>query len=100
MATKESIDFVALKKTINLLAKLDITHTANRITLTAKQAIQINGAGSYTRWSAQGIEHGTLGAWVEHAAGHSMTGPASLPVVLPEFPREKLQSDGGFFLSA
>ncbi|MBC7700399.1 type VI secretion system Vgr family protein, partial [Aquabacterium sp.] len=83
VAAKESIDFVALKKTINLLAKLDITHTANRITLTAKQEIQINGAGSYTRWSAQGIEHGTLGKWVEHAGGHSMTGPASRAVAVP-----------------
>ena len=86
VAGRENIDLVALKKSITLLAKLEITHTANRITLTAKQEIQINGAGSYTRWSAQGIEHGTLGAWVEHAAGHSMAGPASLPVVMSEFP--------------
>ncbi|MBC7701170.1 type VI secretion system Vgr family protein, partial [Aquabacterium sp.] len=86
VAAREDIDLVALKKNINLLAKLDITHTANRITITAKEEVLINGGTSYTRWNGAGIEHGTLGKWVEHAAGHSMTGPQSLPVPAMQFP--------------
>ena len=56
------IDIQALKQSIHLLAKLEITHTANRITISAKEELLINGGGSYTRWKAGTIEHGTLGA--------------------------------------
>ncbi len=73
------IDLMALKHNINLLAKLDITQTANCITITAKEEVLLNGGGSYTRWSGAGIEHGTNGTWVEHAASHGMVGPDNRP---------------------
>jgi type VI secretion system secreted protein VgrG len=79
-AANSDIDIKALKNSVNLLAKLNIKLEANRITITARDEVVINGGSSYTRWNASGIEHGTLGVWREHAAVHSLVGPASLPV--------------------
>ncbi len=79
------IDMQALSDSINLLAKLNITQTANRITITAKEEVVINGGGSYVRYNAAGIEHGTNGAYINHAAEHRFVGPKNLAMaqVLP-----------------
>jgi len=71
---------------LNLLAKLDITVGANRITLNAEEEVLINGGTSYTRWNSSGIESGTRGRWIEHAADHGSPGPKSMPVPDPKFP--------------
>ncbi len=76
-AAAADIDITALKDSINVLAKLNIKMEANRITITAKEEILINGGSSYTRWNAGGIESGTGGLWRAHAASHSMVGPKS-----------------------
>jgi type VI secretion system secreted protein VgrG len=76
-AATAGIDIVALQDSIKLTAKLDIKLEANRITITAKEEILINGGSSYTRWNASGIVHGTNGTWLEHAATHSFAGPDS-----------------------
>ena len=86
VAAAQDIDIAALKNSINLLAKLDITLSANKITITAKEEVVINGGTSYTRWNSSGIENGTPGRWVEHAASHGSPGPKSLPVLPLEFP--------------
>ncbi|MDQ8034739.1 MAG: DUF2345 domain-containing protein, partial [Bordetella sp.] len=80
IAANSDIDIHALKNNIAILAKLEIKQEANRITITAKEEVLINGGTSYTRWNAQGIVSGTNGLWREHAASHSLVGPASLPV--------------------
>ena len=90
VAAGANIEFKALQQSIHLLAKLDITHAANRITITAKEEVVINGGGSFSRWNAQGIEHGTQGRWVEHAASHALVGPMSRPVEPVAFPRPEL----------
>jgi type VI secretion system secreted protein VgrG len=71
VAASADIDITALKDSVNILAKLNITHTADRITITAKEEVVINGGSSFSRWSASGIVHGTKGNWVQHAAQHS-----------------------------
>lgn len=71
VAAGADIDITALKDSVNILAKLNITHTANRITITAKEEVVINGGTSFSRWNASGIVHGTSGNWVQHAAHHS-----------------------------
>ncbi|MEN9866174.1 MAG: hypothetical protein RL748_1764, partial [Pseudomonadota bacterium] len=43
VSEKEDIHFQALANSINLLAKLNITHTANRIEFNAKEEVVING---------------------------------------------------------
>ena len=84
VAASADIDIVALKDSVNILAKLNITHTANRITITAKEEVVINGGTSFSRWNASGIVHGTSGTWRQHAAQHSFVpgkseGTPSLP---------------------
>lgn len=86
VAAAGDIDIKALENSINVLAKLNITHTANRITLTAKEEIVINGGGSYIKYSTKGIEQGTKGGYVAHAATHSFVGPNSIPVKIPPPP--------------
>jgi type VI secretion system secreted protein VgrG len=72
VAAGADIDITALKDSINILAKLNITHTANRITITAKEEVVINGGTSFSRWNASGIVHGTSGVWRQHAAQHNL----------------------------
>jgi len=86
VAANASIDIAALKNSINLLAKLNITLAANKITITAKEELEINGGTSYSRWNSAGITNGTKGFWVAHAARHSLIGPDSLPVPETKFP--------------
>ncbi|MDQ0043979.1 type VI secretion system Vgr family protein [Variovorax boronicumulans] len=74
-----NIDIKALKESINILAKLDIVQVANRITITAKEELVLNGGGSTIRLNAAGIEDATSGKHVEHAAVHSMVGPKNAP---------------------
>ncbi|MDH6168207.1 type VI secretion system secreted protein VgrG [Variovorax boronicumulans] len=81
-AATAGIDIVALQDSIKLMAKLDIKQEANRISITAKEEILINGGSSYTRWTASGIEHGTSGAWREQAASHSLVGPMNMEKLL------------------
>lgn len=87
IAAGGDIDLQALTNSINILAKLNITHTADRITISAKEEVTLNGGGSYARYNAAGIEHGTNGSFVAHAAVHSLPGPRSLPVVVPAMPQ-------------
>ncbi|WP_338845753.1 type VI secretion system tip protein TssI/VgrG [Massilia sp. W12] len=80
IAAGGDIDIEALKNNINILAKLDIKQEAERITITAKEEVVINGGGSYIKLNAGGIEQGCKGPWVAHAATHSMVGPKNIPV--------------------
>ncbi|MDZ4359645.1 MAG: type VI secretion system Vgr family protein [Variovorax sp.] len=79
VAAASDIDIQALKDCINVIAKLDVKVEGNRITITAKEEVVVNGGTSYTRWNASGIDSGTHGIWREHAAVHSLVGPANKP---------------------
>jgi type VI secretion system secreted protein VgrG len=80
IAAGGDIDVQALSDSIKLLAKLEITQTANRITISAKEEIIINGGGSYAKFAAGLIELGTSGAFVAHAAAHSLPAAKSISV--------------------
>ena len=67
IAAAGDIDLKALSDNINLLAKLNITHTGNKIIINATEAVEINGGGSYVKFSAAGIEHGSKAGFVVHA---------------------------------
>jgi type VI secretion system secreted protein VgrG len=82
VAAAGDIDVQALSDSINLLAKLSITHTANRITISAKEEVVINGGGSYVKFSACGIEHGTNGTFIAHAAKHSLVDPKNADMAI------------------
>jgi hypothetical protein len=65
--------------------KLDISMNADRITLSAKEEVVINGGGSYTIWNASGITSGTTGTHTVQAASHDFLPGQSMPVQpLPE----------------
>ncbi|MBV6290453.1 DUF2345 domain-containing protein, partial [Pseudomonas aegrilactucae] len=81
------IDIRALKDNINLLAKLNITANADRITLTAKTELILQGGGSATTYNAGGITHVTTGPYTAHAATFAHTGPKSLAGTFPEPPK-------------
>lgn len=92
IAAAGDIDVKALKDSINLLAKLNVTVTATKITLSAQQEVEINGGGSYTRWTAGQIKSGTSGGFEVHAANHTWTGPDSVSTPsIPASPPEKEQ---------
>ncbi|CAJ93323.1 Rhs element Vgr protein [Cupriavidus necator] len=81
VANMGDIDLQALKNNINLLAKLEINATAGKISLKAKEVL-LDGGGSYIKLNEGGIENGTNGGWIVHAASKNLTGPSSLPVEL------------------
>lgn len=68
IAASGDIDMHALSNSINLLAKLNITQSANRITIEANDEVVINGGGSYATFGANGIELGTNSSFMVHAA--------------------------------
>ncbi|MFM7024978.1 MAG: type VI secretion system Vgr family protein [Limnohabitans sp.] len=80
ISARQDIDIRALQASIRVLARVNITQTADRIVLSAKEEVVVNGGGSYRRWSASGIESGTSGSHTTHAAIHSLDGPKRLPV--------------------
>ena len=82
VAAAGDIDLQALSNNIKLLAKLEITHTANRITISAKEEVVINGGGSYVKFAAGGIEHGTNGNFVAHAAHHSFVNAKNMEMAV------------------
>lgn len=86
VAASGDIDVRALKDSINLLAKLNITANADRITITAKTELVIQGGGSATTYNAGGITHATSGLYTAHAANFAYTGAKSLAGVflIPE----------------
>ncbi|MBO9648232.1 MAG: type VI secretion system tip protein VgrG [Variovorax sp.] len=99
VAAQADIDIQALSNSINLLAKLEITQTAERITIRAKEELRLEGGGSYQVLNAQGITDGTPGGYVNHAASHNFDGPKSVPVESINFPRAEPKKSGGFFRS-
>lgn len=82
VAAAGDIDVQALSDNIKLLAKLEISHTANRITISAKEEVVINGGGSYAKFAASGIEHGTNGNFVAHAAHHSFVNAKNMEMAV------------------
>ncbi|WP_321888801.1 type VI secretion system Vgr family protein [Paraburkholderia bannensis] len=92
VAASGDIDVKALKDSINLLAKLNVTVTASKITISAQQEVEINGGGSYTRWSGGQIKSGTSGGFEVHSANRTFVGPDSVATpAIAALPPEKEQ---------
>ncbi|MGF6273983.1 type VI secretion system secreted protein VgrG [Massilia sp. UYP11] len=83
IAASGDIDIQALSHSIKVLAKLEISQQANRITISAKEEVVINGGGSYARFAGGSIEIGTSGSFVAHASTHSLPGGKSMNVAIP-----------------
>jgi type VI secretion system secreted protein VgrG len=87
IAAADDIDIKALKDNLNLFAKLDMTQSANKIILKAKEEILLVGGGSYLKINGSTIENGTSGKWAAHAASHLFVAPKSMNAALPELPK-------------
>lgn len=81
------IDIRALKNSIKLLAELDITASAERITLSARTELKIQGGGSSSTWNAAGITHATGGPHTVSAANFVWAGAKSSTASFPEPPK-------------
>lgn len=100
VAAAGDIDMRALSDSVNILAKLNITQTANSITINAKEQVVINGGGSFAKFSGGGIEMGTSGNFVAHAAKHSLVGPKTMEMAQVQPPKEVLDGAGTFHLNS
>ncbi|MFD4835859.1 DUF2345 domain-containing protein, partial [Achromobacter sp. NPDC058515] len=87
VAAAGDIDIKALKDSINVLAKLNVTVSATRITLSAKEELVINAGGSGTTYNAGGITHATSGPYKVHSANVNYSGPKSQAGSFPDEPR-------------
>jgi type VI secretion system secreted protein VgrG len=83
VAASGDIDIKALKDNINLLAKLKVTVTAERITLSAKEELVIQAGGSSTTYNAGGIVHATAGQYTAHATDFIYKGSKSEAAAFP-----------------
>lgn len=86
VAAAGDIDIRALTDSVNILANLHITQVGQRISITAKDEVFISGGGSYVKFTASGIEHGTTGSHVFHAKNHSFIGPNKINFKFPVMP--------------
>ncbi|MBC3435922.1 type VI secretion system tip protein VgrG [Pseudomonas sp. BW16M2] len=84
VAASGDIDLRALKDNINLLAKLKVSVTAERITLSAKEELVIQAGGSSTTYNAAGITHATAGQYTGHATDFIYKGSKSQAAAFPE----------------
>ncbi|HHJ1297503.1 MULTISPECIES: type VI secretion system Vgr family protein [Pseudomonas] len=84
VAASGDIDLRALKDNINLLAKLKVSVTAERITLSAKEQLVIQAGGSSTTYNASGIVHATAGQYTAHATDFIYKGSKSQAAAFPE----------------
>jgi type VI secretion system secreted protein VgrG len=89
ISASSDVNITALKTSIHLLTKMDITLISNTIALTAKKQVLVNGGGSYMKWSAGSIEEGTSGTRVAHAGTHPVAGPKNKPPVPTVWPEVK-----------
>jgi type VI secretion system secreted protein VgrG len=100
IAASGDVDVQALTNSINLLAKLNITQSAERITITAKEEIVLNGGGSYIKLAAAGIEKGSNGRITSYGSEHEFLGARSLDAasVMPN--RADIKGKGLFNLAS
>jgi type VI secretion system secreted protein VgrG len=77
VSASADIDLQALKTSINLLAQLNITASADCIDINAKTRLSLSGGGSNITLASGSIVQKTSGGWVAHAASFDMNGPAS-----------------------
>lgn len=78
-----SIDIQALSDAVNVLAKLKIHQSAQRIEIWAEEELSLRGGKSYLTLNNAGIESGTPGQWQSYAATHQMPGPKNAPDAVP-----------------
>jgi type VI secretion system secreted protein VgrG len=82
-AARGKVEIQAQSDNIEVIAEqvLKLISTKANIEITAAKEILLNAGGSYLRINAQGIEHGTAGAWTSYAGQHKLEGPQHLTAI-------------------
>jgi len=93
----EDINISALKKNLNLLAKLDITQTANRITIKATEEVLLHGGDSYISLKSGKVTVGS-GVYEVNAQAKNLP-PKSMGVNTKGLPDVKANDQGFRVLS-
>ncbi|AJY39502.1 type VI secretion system tip protein VgrG [Burkholderia humptydooensis] len=88
VTAKGPIKMSANTDNVSINAGKDVTMKAKRIVLDADE-IWIKAGGSYTRWTAGGIEDGTQGPRTVKSASFSRQGPSSVAQHLNSLPQAK-----------
>lgn len=88
-AAKGKIEIQAQSDDLDIIAEkvLRLLSSTGRVEIAAKTEIVLSAGGTYIKLNAQGFTGGTAGAWVQHAASHSMPGPDTLTYPLPVLPK-------------
>lgn len=76
----------ALRNGIQLLAHVDITLTADQITMRAKKRILMECDGAYWEMARGNMDIGLPGKFSVHSAGHAFDGPRSLAAASQDWP--------------
>jgi len=94
-AAKGKVEIQAQSDDLEIIADkvLRIISAQETVRLSAPEEILLTAGGSYIR-IGQGIEEGTPGQWLVHAAQRSMDGPDSMPALMPVLP------NGGSMMAA
>ena len=94
------IEIKALKDSIAIMAQLNITETAETISIAARKELMLNGGGSYFKLNAGGIEGATAGPFRLHAATHNFVGPrnAATPTLQGQADLKDVPTARGFVL--
>ena len=80
IAAAGDIDIRALSQSVHLLARLEITETAEVIRISATKQLEVSGGGSYGRWNAGGIEFGSSGPLVMRVPKLVRSGAHNIPL--------------------
>lgn len=98
-AHEEHIDLSAARR-ILLEASEEIILQAPKISIRSRENTEITGGGSFSRWNASQIEHGTGGQWRQQAAEHNILGPANCPPpdIPPPLTYEQLQQSASLLV--
>jgi len=83
VAAANNIEFKALTGSIDMLAKLEITETAETIDISAKKELTLQGGDSYTRMNASGIAHSTSGAFTRSRGSYAAASGHGTEVRVP-----------------
>jgi len=79
------INIQALSDAIDVIAKmkLRLISTEDTVEILSDKAVLVNGGGSFTKWSAEGIHNGTHAVYRVRSAGLDLEDPASMNALLP-----------------
>jgi uncharacterized protein (DUF2345 family) len=84
-AAKGKVAIEAQSDDLDVIADkvLKLISAKSQVHISAPEEILLTAGNSYIRISASGIEQGSAGKWQVFAAAHNMSGPKTMPFLVP-----------------